>query len=1474
MLVTANNTINNLTAEFNVESDSEDEDTTDQNVSVTVPEVPEADLSVTTLQDTNITLTPGGFFGQLWSVKNNGPAAVSDAVLSITLDPRLQLNAGLSSAGFTQTGQVVTFNIGALAVGATQLRLVTTSVATTATGDAPIVVSGVVTSGISDPKVSDNTYVLETDFEPHPTSTKPLIANGNGSSGGVNQPQVIPLDDLGIDDVNPADFVEIGQPANGTIDFDPATKSVRYIPAPNYQGPDSFRYTIERAISESLVLAITNPDGTIDYLGLHSADWGTTGSLRGSFQFQASLSEASPAVISALTHRTVLPRVALISRDEIAGENRTKETLRWTMHNVSFDNYGYAYDDQDARPRESFSAKFGLIEFNVADADQRITSRYHAGFDFESAIPFDSKTFVVAANPLPLTPSFIAQVRGQENYLQIGNVGGVEIADFSGSLDRRGNITAMSEITVRMPGGVNSDRAATFLLQKNFTGESLPAVTLTRGFGTDQQRDAATTWKLSNVKVKSFGTQLVDDDTSYIFSLSFDGLEATEQVVQNDGSLSPTTVKIESSGTVTGGTNFGNVNLNAGERVQRGEQVLKSASGSFELNNIQFAVARNPNNFDARTIVITKTTDAATPGLLAAAARGASIGDLTYFGRTNGSSLPATFLEWQLKNVVVTGYQYSSENRGTETIFLTADSIQEKVDLSDRDPSEGPTVTVNTQTQTVTPRSVEFLRRTGFNNNADVYLKINGAEIPLVDLQWDGRGAMSASLPINVYSSEILAATASGQTFQTATLFRVQRTRDRIDELQKYELKNFKFNTFSQEDKVNERPFETVSFSFSELTFTVRDVERQVSKTVTHNFTTSVTTGEPANFERETPRRPDGLSIAGDNIGISGVKSIAASILPFDVGRSSISLSLTGQTAASLFWNAKVRGTTIPRLSVANANNGDILTEFLFRNVRVLGFNFNIAAEAPTLDVTLDFDRLDVSQAGKDFGGIDLPLKTATIDQLNKRVTGAGDFGNVTRNDLAGETNLRLGPANSKKIGVDSIGFNMFTDSNNIQSEGFQFAFFGMNQSVPGLVASAAAGSEILSPQISQFRATTNSSRLNHAYATFDLGSKAKIGNVLIGITDGQDGAVSFGLKPDAVTQKLKLPDARDRLVDLPPTSFSFVTQVPSAKIPFVDLQLAPIASAIVSLSVRAGFADGDNDRVDDGLETGAPNNGDGNRDGVKDSQQRNVTSVPHPVTNQYVTVAAAPGLNLNAVTIVSPQVGVPNDLDFRVGLLQYDLSGIAPNAETVITIFVSGTTDFNSFYKFGPTPTNPVPHYYRFLYDGRTGAKIYNDRIELHLRDGERGDDDITVNGRIVDPGAPVINGAEFFYLNPDLKADVNDDGLVQPLDALLIINDVNLNGVRNLSQPTNFPIVKYEFVDVSGDNVVSALDALLVINELNRAQGEPSDVGGLIGSGEPIDVNPAVLLPPAGNSAMSQDEDEEDLEIQRIDDFFSQWG
>lgn len=95
-------------------------------------------------------------------------------------------------------------------------------------------------------------------------------------------------------------------------------------------------------------------------------------------------------------------------------------------------------------------------------------------------------------------------------------------------------------------------------------------------------------------------------------------------------------------------------------------------------------------------------------------------------------------------------------------------------------------------------------------------------------------------------------------------------------------------------------------------------------------------------------------------------------------------------------------------------------------------------------------------------------------------------------------------------------------------------------------------------------------------------------------------------------------------------------------------------------------------------------------------------------------------------------------------------------------------------------------------------------------------------------------LGGGEF--TNKLDRHDVNADGFVSPIDALIVIN--HLNGGAGRAGAGEGEPDKY-FIDVNGDNALSPIDALLVINRLNslrsgsgEGEGEGSDDSSAIDS------------------------------------------
>jgi Dockerin type I domain/Cadherin domain/Metallo-peptidase family M12B Reprolysin-like len=75
------------------------------------------------------------------------------------------------------------------------------------------------------------------------------------------------------------------------------------------------------------------------------------------------------------------------------------------------------------------------------------------------------------------------------------------------------------------------------------------------------------------------------------------------------------------------------------------------------------------------------------------------------------------------------------------------------------------------------------------------------------------------------------------------------------------------------------------------------------------------------------------------------------------------------------------------------------------------------------------------------------------------------------------------------------------------------------------------------------------------------------------------------------------------------------------------------------------------------------------------------------------------------------------------------------------------------------------------------------------------------------------------FPWQNRKSSLDVNTDGFISAVDALLVINALNSPSIGRgpLNTPREFAQLSLQYIDTSGDNELSPLDALLVLNRLN---------------------------------------------------------
>ena len=172
---------------------------------------------------------------------------------------------------------------------------------------------------------------------------------------------------------------------------------------------------------------------------------------------------------------------------------------------------------------------------------------------------------------------------------------------------------------------------------------------------------------------------------------------------------------------------------------------------------------------------------------------------------------------------------------------------------------------------------------------------------------------------------------------------------------------------------------------------------------------------------------------------------------------------------------------------------------------------------------------------------------------------------------------------------------------------------------------------------------------------------------------------------------------------------------------------------------------DDDGDGLFDGEEQG-PNlnnqNYDGNGDGIPDRLQANVASFYTYDDQNYLTMESAAGTkitNFRSLDNPSP-ITAPKDVNFSFGFFKFEIEGVGLGNTSKVTFYFTAEEKIDTYYKFGPTPNDQSNHWYKFLYDGQTGAEIVGKTITLYFVDGGKGDDDLSANGTISDIGGPGV--------------------------------------------------------------------------------------------------------------------------------------
>ncbi len=99
-----------------------------------------------------------------------------------------------------------------------------------------------------------------------------------------------------------------------------------------------------------------------------------------------------------------------------------------------------------------------------------------------------------------------------------------------------------------------------------------------------------------------------------------------------------------------------------------------------------------------------------------------------------------------------------------------------------------------------------------------------------------------------------------------------------------------------------------------------------------------------------------------------------------------------------------------------------------------------------------------------------------------------------------------------------------------------------------------------------------------------------------------------------------------------------------------------------------------------------------------------------------------------------------PSNVEFPFGFFRFTINCMNVGNTVDVKLYLPTGSTFDTYYKFGPTPSNGTDHWYEFLNDGQTGAEINGNVITLHFVDGKRGDDDLKDDDIIIDVGGPGV--------------------------------------------------------------------------------------------------------------------------------------